>query len=499
MAVSTIIGIDFGTTTSAVGVFQNGRVEVVPNRHGDMETPSVVAFTRDGIRLVGRRALEYSILHPESAAHRVKLELGGTWTFEHAHERHSAEEVASWVLNDLRESAEAHLGRKVSRAVLTVPAQFNLVQRTALAEAAERAGIEAVRMLNEPTAAALHYGFGHGEEHAFLVFDMGGGTLDVSVVEVGDGVVQTRGTGGDSNLGGANWDRRIADRLLAEFARQHGFRPNDRAALRRLEDAAEKAKIELSSAGSTAVSLPCLAVDGHRPVHLETTLTRTRLETMTQDLLLKCEQPVRQALDAPFGINDMAEVDRFILAGAATRMPMIARLARKLTRGREPQRAVGPYAVASGAALQGALIGGQLNEDLLLLDVMSLPLGIETGDERMCLVIDRDTTIPSRRSEVFTTVWDGQAVAQINVHQGRRSLARYNKKLAVLELALPPAPRGEPSIEVAFDIDANTVLHVSAKNLDTGETVSVRPDLRTAAHAALQRSDPDKAVVVREL
>ncbi|MFJ6895904.1 Hsp70 family protein [Streptomyces hokutonensis] len=495
-----MLGIDFGTTNSAVGVFREGRVRIIPNRHGDTTTPSVVAFAPDGTLLVGRQAQAQALLHPEAAVHRVKLELGNRWTFRHGNRSHSAEEVASWILRDLRQSAEAQLGEEVNQAVLTVPAQFNHVQRAALADAAGMAGIEAVRMINEPTAAALSYGLLHAEDDAtILVFDMGGGTLDISVLEVGDGVVETKGTGGDSTLGGGNWDRRIVEHLLNVFSQVNGFRPTGRPALRRLEVAAEQAKTELSGAGSTAVQLPYLDRGPAGPLaHLDTTLTRAWLEELTGDLLGRCEQPVQRALHTAFGSHETTDIDHFILVGGATRMPMITDFVRRLAGGREPNRSLGPEAVVTGATVQSAVLTGQLRDDLLLMDVTSLPLGIETEGGGMAWLIERGTTIPTRRSEIFTTVEHYQSVARLTIREGHHKLAAYNKKLGVLELPVPPAPRGEPIIEVRFDTDANHVLQVMAKDLNTGREVKVRMNRESAVHAAHQESDPRRGVMRHE-
>ncbi|MFE2417416.1 Hsp70 family protein [Streptomyces hokutonensis] len=494
-----MLGIDFGTTNSAVGVFREGKVRIIPNRHGDRTTPSVVAFAGDGTLLVGRQAQAQALVHPETAVHRVKLELGNRWTFRHGNRSYSAEEVASWILRDLRQSAEAHLGEEVNQAVLTVPAQFNHVQRAALAEAAGMAGIEAVRMINEPTAAALSYGYLHAEdETTILVFDMGGGTLDISVLEVGDGVVETKGTGGDGTLGGGNWDRRIVEHLLNVFGHEHGFRPTGWAALRRLEVAAEQAKTELSGAGSTPVQLPYLAEGPSGPAHLDTTLTRSWLEQLTVDLLGRCEQPVRQALHTAFGSHETTDIDHFILVGGATRMPAITEFVRRLAGGREPNRSLGPEAVVTGATVQSAVLTGRLRHELLLMDATSLPLGIEIEGGGMACLIEQGTTIPTRRSEIFTTVEHSQSVARFDIREGHHKLAAYNKRLGVLELPVPPAPRGEPVIEFSFDIDANHVLHATAKDLGTGRELTVRMNRESAVRAAHQESDPRRAVMRHE-
>ncbi|MET7984943.1 Hsp70 family protein [Streptomyces sp. NPDC005281] len=489
---SKILGIDFGTTNSAVAVFLDGEVRVIANRYGDVTTPSVVAFAEDGTLLVGKAAKEQASRVPGGGIHRVKLELGTGWTYRHGVRRFSAEEVASWILADLRGSAEARLGETVTRAILTVPAHFTYVQRAALADAAALAGIEAVRMLNEPTAAALSYGLGRDEEN-IMVFDLGGGTLDVSLVGISDGVVETLVTGGDSKLGGSDWDRRVVDHLVRELALRQGVRLTDRAALQRVAEAAEAAKIELSSATATAVTLPYIANSPSGPVHLDVTLTRGQLEGFTKDLLECCGQPVRRALKPAWNFEGVEDVDHFILVGGATRMPAIAGLVKELAGGREPIRTIIPEGVVIGAALQSAVLTGQLH-DVLLLDVTSLPLGVETKDGVLARIVDGDTTIPSRRSDIFSTVEDGQSHAQINVYQGDRELAAYNTKLGVLELPLRRAPRGVPRIEVTFDIDANNVARAAAKDLGTGEEVSVLLDRHSAAHARAQESDPRKAL-----
>ncbi|MET8854995.1 Hsp70 family protein [Streptomyces sp. NPDC004579] len=489
---SKILGIDFGTTNSAVAVFLDGEVRVVPNRHGEVTTPSVVAFAEDGTLLVGKAAKERASRVPGGGIHRVKRELGTGWTYRHGVRRFSAEEVASWILADLRHSAETYLGETVTRAVLTVPAYFNHVQRAALADAAALAGLEAVRMLNEPTAAALSYGFGRDDE-TIMVFDLGGGTLDVSLLNVGDGVVATEGTSGDGRLGGSDWDRRIVDHLVRDLALRQGVRLTDRAALQRVAEAAEAAKIELSQATATSVNLPYIAMSPSGPVHLDVTLTRAQVEKLTKDLLERCAQPMHQALKNAWGTNRIEDIDHFILVGGATRMPAIAALVKELAGGREPIRAIIPEGVVIGATLLSAVLTGQLRDELLL-DVTSLPLGIETKDGVMTTLVEGDTTIPTKRGEIFTTVADGQSHAQIGVYQGTRDIAGFNTKIGVLELPLPPAPRGVPRIEVTFDIDANHVVHVVAKDLGTGDETSVLLDRRSTAHAQARESDPRKAL-----
>ncbi|MFD5815871.1 Hsp70 family protein [Streptomyces sp. NPDC127038] len=489
---SRILGIDFGTTDSAVAVFLDGRARVLPNRHGELTTPSVVAFAEDGTLLVGRAAKERAARVPGGGIHRIKLELGTGWTHRQGVERHSAEEVASWILADLRRGAEAHLGETADRAVLTVPAHFTHVQRAALAHAAALAGIETVGMLNEPTAAALSYGLGRGEE-TVMVFDLGGGTLDVSLLGIRDGVVETLATDGDSRLGGSDWDDRIVDRLVRDLAIRRGVRLTDRAALRRVAEAAEAAKIELSQATATTVALPDIAVSPSGPVHLDVTLTRAQLEGLTKDLLERCAQPVRRALEAARGVEGAADVGHFLLVGGATRMPAIAALVGKLAGGREPVRAAVPEGVVIGAALQSAVLTGQSHDELLL-DVTSLPLGVETEDGTMAVVVDGDTTIPTERGAVFTTVEDGQSHTEINVYQGSRETAAQNTKLAVLDLPLPPAPRGVPRIEVTFGIGTDNVARLAARDLGTGRELTVLLDRHSAAHALTRDSDPRKTL-----
>ncbi|MCL6731073.1 caspase, EACC1-associated type [Streptomyces neyagawaensis] len=488
---SNIVGIDFGTTNSAVAIFREGEVQLIPNSHGEVTTPSIVAFTKDGRRLVGKPAKDQAALKPEGVVHRVKLELGTGWTFRHGNRRYSAEEVASWILADLRQSAESYLGEDVNRALITVPAYFNHVQRAALAEAAALAGLETARMVNEPTAAALSYGFGRDANEMIMVFDLGGGTLDVSLLEIGDRVVETLSTSGDSHLGGSDWDRRIVDHLVHECADRHGIRLTGRAALQRLTEAAEQAKIELSQAPTANVLLPYIATSPSGPVHLDVTLTRGQLEQMSKDLLERCELPIRMALKNWYTTYKIENIDHFILVGGATRMPAIATLMRRLAGGREPIRAIIPEGVVIGAALESAVLTGQLRDDLLL-DVTSLSLGIETKGGIMTKLIEANTTIPTKRSEIFTTSEDNQSSAQISVFQGEREIAEYNKKLGVLELPLPPAPRGVPQVEVSFDIDANDLVHVAAKDLGTGEEVSLMVDRHSAAHAEQQKTDPRK-------
>ncbi|MFE4699906.1 Hsp70 family protein [Streptomyces sp. NPDC056738] len=378
---STILGIDFGTTRSAVAVFVDGEARIVPNRHGEATTPSVVAFAEDGTPLVGRAAVERASRVPGAGIHRIRRELGTGWTHRHAVRRFSAEEVASWILADLRTSAEAYLGETVTRAVLTVPAHFDRRRRAALADAAALAGIETVRMLNEPTAAAVSHGFGR-DDGTIMVFDLGGSTLDVSLLSIGDGAVETLSTSGDGRLGGSDWDGRVVDHLVRELALRQGVRLTDRAALRRVAEAAEAARIELSRAMATVVDLPDIATSPSGPVHLDVTLTRAQLEMLTKDLLERCAPPVHQALKDARGINGVEDVDHVVLVGGATRMPAVAALVKELAGGREPVRAALPAGVVVGAALQGAVLSGQLPEGLLQ-DVTSPPPDAETKDGAM--------------------------------------------------------------------------------------------------------------------
>jgi molecular chaperone DnaK len=485
---SKIIGIDLGTTNSVVSVMEGGQAVVIPNQEGGRTTPSVVAFTKSGERLVGTVAKRQSVTNPENTVYSIKRFMGrrfsevseetklvpykvvagdnGDARVEINGKKYSPPEISAMILTKLKEAAEAYLGEKVTKAVITVPAYFNDSQRQATKDAGQIAGLEVMRIINEPTAAALAYGLDKKKNETIAVYDFGGGTFDISILEVGDGVVEVKSTNGDTHLGGDNIDQRIIDWLVQEFKKETGVDVSkDQMALQRLKEAAEKAKIELSTVLETEINLPFLTADASGPKHMNVKLTRARLEQMVADILERASGPCRQALsDANV---TPAQIDEVVLVGGSTRMPKVQQQVRDLF-AKEPNKSVNPdEVVAVGAAVQGGVLGGEV-KDVLLLDVTPLSLGIETLGGVFTRLIERNTTIPTRKSETFSTASDSQTSVEIKVFQGERSMAADNKMLGVFQLVgIPPAPRGIPQVEVTFDIDANGILNVTAKDKAT--------------------------------
>ena len=490
MAKEIILGIDLGTTNSVVSYLQaDGKVKVIPNPEGTMTTPSVVAFKPSGEEIVGNAAKRQAVTNPDTVS-SIKRKMG---TLEKVHinclnKDFTPQEISAKVLAYMKRYAEENIGQKVEKAVITVPAYFNDAQRQATKDAGQIAGLDVVRIINEPTAAALAYGIDSGKSEKVLVFDLGGGTFDVSILDIGDGTFEVISTAGDNHLGGDDWDMVIADWIKAQIKIQTGVELNDKMALQRFKDAAEKAKIELSSSLETTISLPFIGMSNNGPINFETTLTRAKFQELTKHLLNRCEQPLKRALsDAKLTANDLNQI---LLIGGSIRMPAVQDLVKRLT-GKTPNLSVNPdEAVSIGAAIQGGVVSGDV-KDVVLLDVTPLTLGIETLGGVMTPLISRNTTIPTTKSQIFSTAADNQPAVDISVYQGERPMARDNKLLGHFQLTgIKPARRGEPRIEVTFSIDVNGIVKVSAKDLDTQK----EQNITISGSSGLSKADIDRMV-----